>query len=56
MSLLAMILVFVGLWCAASVAVASCFSAYRIWCRSDRRRRGPHRGGGNPVGWGPSRG
>ncbi|WP_159046086.1 hypothetical protein [Streptomyces sp. WM6372] len=40
MSLLATILVIVGLWCAASVALASCFSAYRIWCRSDRRRRG----------------
>ncbi|WP_158708477.1 hypothetical protein [Streptomyces sp. NRRL S-244] len=40
MSLLATILVVVGLWCAASVAVASCFSAYRIWCRSEKRRRG----------------
>lgn len=37
MSLLATILVVVGLWCAASVALACCFSAYRIWCRSDRR-------------------
>ncbi|MEV6582711.1 hypothetical protein AB0M92_31630 [Streptomyces sp. NPDC051582] len=42
MSLLATILVVVGLWCAVSVALACCFSAYRIWCRSDRRRRGPH--------------
>ncbi|MFB7052154.1 hypothetical protein [Streptomyces vinaceus] len=38
MSLLATILVVVGLWCAVSVALACCFSAYRIWCRSDRRR------------------
>lgn len=47
MSLLVTILVVAGLWCAVSVALACCFSAYRIWCRSDRcridrRRRGPH--------------
>ncbi|MFF4102044.1 hypothetical protein [Streptomyces sp. NPDC001903] len=40
MSILATILVVAGLWCAVSIALASCFSAYRIWCRSNRRRRG----------------